>query len=61
MSDEPTTEGPKRCSLPQEPDVKNLEEEGTRFGLDEDSRFEFQTIAGFQTDIRKELRLKYVL
>ncbi|KAF6025339.1 LAMA4 [Bugula neritina] len=47
---------PKPCVLPKKPDVENVVEQGTRFGLSEDSRYEFSTIAGFQTDIRKELR-----
>lgn len=49
---------PQSCVLPVEPDVQNVEEQGTRFGLAEDSRYEFSTFAGYQTDIRVVLRLK---
>lgn len=55
----PTTPEPAReCVLPLTPDVKDVQEQGTRFGLAEDSRLEFNTFAGFQSDIRKEIRLK---
>lgn len=53
-----TTVLPQSCVLPVEPDVQNMEEQGTRFGLEEDSRFEFNVFAGFQSDLRAELRLK---
>lgn len=58
---ETTTVAPQSCVLPVEPDVQNVEEQGTRFGLAEDSRFEFDTFANFQSNIRKEIRLKFVL
>lgn len=48
---------PSACKLPQEPDVQNVREQGTRFGLNEDSRFEYKAIADI-IDVRKELRLK---
>lgn len=54
-----TTAMPQSCVLPVEPNVLDVEEQGTRFGLDEDSRFEFNVFAGFQSDLRTELRLKY--
>lgn len=53
-----TSAPPQSCVLPLEPNIQNVKEQGTRFGLAEDSRFEFQTFAGLVTDMRKELRLK---
>lgn len=59
VSDGPTTEPPPpQCALPEEPNIRNQLEQGTRFGLEEDSRFEYDTIAGIPTDYRKEMRLK---
>ena len=61
VSDGPTTEPPPpQCALPEEPNIRNQLEQGTRFGLEEDSRFEYDTIAGIPTDYRKEMRLKWV-
>lgn len=37
--------------------MEDLEEEGTRFGLEEDSRLEFDTIAGLD-DVRGGLKRK---
>ncbi|XP_067931597.1 laminin subunit alpha-like [Watersipora subatra] len=51
---------PQSCKLPQQPNIQNVTEQGTRFGLDPDSRFEFTTMAGI-SDIRKELRLRNYL
>ena len=55
-----TTAGPQSCALPQTPDVKNIQEQGTRFGLDPGSRFEFDKFAELSNDIRSELKRKWV-
>lgn len=51
-------DAPSECELPVRPNMKGATEQGTRFGLTEDSRLEYESFAGIQTEIKKQVRLQ---